>query len=155
MQAPGHRWITAIANRTKSANPTGCPKCNKCNVEIVGGRRRPTATINLQAWCEDNGREDLLEEWAHPDKAPQEFLRGSSSVKVPWKCGKCGAGWEANVFSRTRSHQPTGCPKCNPWAGQAAGGPSGGAPGGGAAWKCGKCGGRWQAVVHSRVGPGK
>jgi len=53
----------------------------------------PTATNNLDVWCRANGREDLLGEWAHPDKAPQDFLR-ASGVKVPWECGKCGWGWE-------------------------------------------------------------
>jgi len=42
-----------------------------------------TATNNLQVWCGANGREALLEEWAHPDKAPQDFLPGSN-VRAPW-----------------------------------------------------------------------
>jgi hypothetical protein len=48
-----------------------------------------TATNNLQVWCGKNGREDLLEEWAHLDKAPEEFTQGSG-VRMPWKCGTCG-----------------------------------------------------------------
>jgi len=98
---------------TKSVNPSGCPECNKCNV--VG--RRPTATNNLKVWCGANGREDLLEEWAHPDTAPEGFLQGSAA-KVPWECGKCSWQWDAVLYSRTRSVNPSGCPKCHPWKGQ-------------------------------------
>jgi len=85
-----------VANRTKSTKSTGCPVCNKLNFGVGGGSRKPTATNNLQVWCGANGREALLEEWAHPDKAPQDFLR-ASGVKVPWECGKCGWGWETMV----------------------------------------------------------
>jgi len=92
-------WITRVGNRTNSVNPTGCPVCNACNVGVGGGGKLPTATNNLQVWCGANGREDLLEEWAHPDMAPQEFLR-ASSVKVQWDCGTCGWQWEARINSR-------------------------------------------------------
>jgi len=109
----GHGWVTMVAST--SVNPNGCPECNKLNFGVGGGGRRPTATNNLEVWCGVNGREDLLEEWAHPDKAPQDFLRGSA-VKVPWECGKCGWGWEARISGRD-SKQPRGCPKCNPFAG--------------------------------------
>ena len=82
------------------------------NFGVSVGGRLPTANNNLEVWCGMNGREDLLEEWAHPDKAPHHFMRGSG-VKVPWTCGECGHGWEATVCSRTRIDRPTGCPKCN------------------------------------------
>jgi len=77
----GHTWHVSAWHRTKPGG-TGCPACAG---EVV------TATDKLQAWCGNNGREDVLEEWAHPDKAPQDFFLGSA-VKVPWECGKCG--WE-------------------------------------------------------------
>ena len=51
---------------------------------------------NLQVWCRETGREDLLEEWAHPDKGPLEVTRGASE-KVPWTCGKCGGTGEARI----------------------------------------------------------
>ena len=99
-----------VAQGTKSVDPSGCPVCNKCN----GVERRPTATNNLQVWCGENGREDLLEEWAHVDKAPQDFLRGSAA-KVPWECGTCGWEWDAKVSDHTKSVSPTGCPTCHHW----------------------------------------
>ena len=71
----------------------------------------PTPTHNLEVWCKENGREDLLQEWAHTDKAPHDFTP-ASHVKVPWKCGECGCGWEAITHNRTRSKDPTGCPAC-------------------------------------------
>jgi len=87
MSAPGH---------TKPSGKGGCPVCRPI------GRPRgrvvplPTAANNLQVWCGATGREDLLGEWAHPDKGPLEVTRGSSE-KVPWKCGKCGGTWEARI----------------------------------------------------------
>ena len=77
----GHTWHTSPGNRTKPGG-TGCPACAG---KVV------TATNNLQAWCGKNGREDVLGEWAHPDKAPDEFTLGSAQ-RVPWKCGMCGHG---------------------------------------------------------------
>ena len=55
-----------------------------------------TATNNFEAWCGKNGRRDVLAEWAHPDKAPQEFLP-AFNVRVPWTCGTCGHGWVTRV----------------------------------------------------------
>ena len=72
-----------------------------------------TPEYNLQVWCGENGRESLLKEWAHPDKSPEDFTRGSGS-KVPWTCGECGHRWEARIANRTDVKHPKGCPKCNP-----------------------------------------
>jgi hypothetical protein len=97
-------WETRVVSRARINNPSGCPKCNP--------RGRP-ATSNLQEWCAENGRADLLEEWAPPGKAPQDVSRASAS-KVPWNCGECGHAWEATIASRTDVKHPCGCPKCNP-----------------------------------------
>ena len=70
-----------------------------------------TPTNNLAVWCGKNGREDLLGEWAHPDKAPKEFTP-ASTVKVPWQCGECGRGWGSTINSRTKISRPSGCPGC-------------------------------------------
>jgi hypothetical protein len=103
----GWGWEALIRNRTVS-NRTDCPSCAG---QVV------TATNNLAVWCGKNGREDLLGEWAHPDKAPTDFTR-ASAVKVPWQCGQCGWGWEAVISSRTKRSRPTGCPTCNPPGGK-------------------------------------
>jgi hypothetical protein len=50
-----------------------------------------TAVYNLEVWCRVIRREELLEEWAHPDKAPEDFLR-AANMKVPWECGKPQSG---------------------------------------------------------------
>jgi len=52
---------STINNRT-SSNRCGCPAC---------AGRVVTPTNNLAVWCGEHGRNDLLEEWAHPDKAPR------------------------------------------------------------------------------------
>jgi len=81
----GRGWVTAIANRTRSNHPTGCPGCNKCNIPVDG--RAPTDTHNLQVHGEENWRLDLLQELAHPDKAPRDLLPASNE-KVPRQSGK-------------------------------------------------------------------
>jgi len=96
-------WEATISSRISSKRD-GCPGC---------AGRVVTPTNNLAVWCGELGREDLLGEWAHLDKAPTEFTPGSA-VKVPWKCGECGGGWEATVKNRTKSGRPSVCPKCNP-----------------------------------------
>jgi len=98
----GWTWYATVYNRTRSVRPSGCPAC---------AGKVPTPTHNLEVWCKEQGQERLLEEWADPDEAPKDFTPGSK-VKVPWKCGKCGCGWDATVHHRTRSERPTGCPAC-------------------------------------------
>jgi len=103
----GWRWEASLNRRSSSSRARGCPACAG---KVV------TPTNNLAAWCGRNGREDLLGEWAHPDKAPTDFTPGSDA-KVPWKCGECGWGSEARVNDRTRSDRPSGCPTCSPGGG--------------------------------------
>jgi hypothetical protein len=101
-----HEWVSRICSRTDSKQPRGCPAC---------AGRVVTPTNNLAVWCGKNGREDLLGEWAHPDKAPTDFMPGSD-VTMPWKCGECEHTWVSHIYSRTNSKHPKGCPAC---AGQA------------------------------------
>jgi len=98
-----HMWDATIVRRRKGEQPTGCPACAGSVV---------TATNNLAVWCGKNGRDDLLGEWAHPDKAPTDFTP-ASTAKVPWQCRECGWGWETSIYNRTKSKHPTGCPACN------------------------------------------
>jgi len=102
----GWGWEASLNERTRANNSrsTGCPGC---------AGRVATPTNNLAVWCGKKGREDLLGEWAHPDKAPTDFTPGTK-VKVPWTCRECRGDWQASVYNRTRSVHPSGCPTCNP-----------------------------------------
>jgi len=117
--ACGWGWEASIFNRTRSSHASGCPAC---------AGRVPTATHNFEVYCGENGLEDLLGQWAHPDKAPTDFTPGAE-VMVPWQCGQCGWGWEALIRNRTNSSHAsarsnrtsvrmstrsnrTGCPSC-------------------------------------------
>ena len=76
---------------------TGCPAC---------AGRVPTATHNLEVYCEVHGMEELLGEWADRSRRPKDFTPGSA-VKVPWQCRECGLGWdEAHIYDRTCSSRP-------------------------------------------------
>jgi hypothetical protein len=98
-------WKAVVQDRTKSKNPTGCPACNPPGIVA-------TPDNNLEVWCGWNGREDLLEEWAHASMSPKDFTY-SSHEKGPWRCGKCQGEWETLIFNRTRSKTLTGCPLCS------------------------------------------
>jgi len=98
----GWVWESTINNRS-SSHPRGCPACAG---QVV------TPTNNLAVWCAKNGREDLLGEWAHRDKAPKDFTPASHN-KVPWQCDECAWEWKALISNRTSSNR-TGCPECNP-----------------------------------------
>ena len=54
----------------------------------------------------------IADEWDYDKNyplVPEYFSRGSS-VKVWWKCPKCGYSWSAAINSRTSGH---GCPNCS------------------------------------------
>ena len=96
----GWSWESTINSRT-SSNRRGCPAC---------AGQVATPTNNLAVWCGENGLEGLLGQWAHLDKAPEDFLPASNK-KVPWQCGECRWGWEALINNRTSSNR-RGCPAC-------------------------------------------
>lgn len=64
---------------------------------------------DLETWCKENNREDLLTEWDYEANIllPSEVSRATNK-KVSWKCMN-GHKWEANPNSRTRGNK---CPYC-------------------------------------------
>jgi hypothetical protein len=62
-------------------------------------------------WCAENGKrgERLANEFR--EELPTELTKGSH-YKAKWKCLKCKHVWRAQVFHRTTSDKPRGCPKC-------------------------------------------
>ena len=91
----GHRWRTAIANRSRLGS--GCPVCANRRV-LVGFN--DLATTHPQ----------LAQEW-HPDnpKTPSEVTAGSS-YRATWVCNDAHL-WQSAVGNRT-AHD-TGCPFCS------------------------------------------
>jgi len=55
-------------------------------------------SFNLGRYTLAHGRHDLLEEWAHPDKAPQEFTPASSK-RVPWVCALGDHKWTVGAVA--------------------------------------------------------
>lgn len=75
---------------------------------------------NLESWCKQNDREDLLSEWDYPankgrkngfkqDISEPNRIMYSSNLKVGWKCSK-GHHFEATPGNRTING--TKCPYC-------------------------------------------
>ena len=100
-----HVWRAKVHSRTKSAKPSGCPKC--------ANRMPLSKTSNFLVWCEKNGElgKKLSREYVDKDKPPTAVKKGSN-YKALWKCGRCSHEWRATVNHRTKSDKPTGCPGC-------------------------------------------
>ncbi len=67
--------------------------------------------MNLNEWCEDNKREDLLREWNYAKNGelkPSDYL-SQSNKKVWWKCSK-GHEWQSTIAHRVGGR---GCPYCS------------------------------------------
>ena len=98
-----HEWRASVGNRTRSAEPTGCPKC--------ANRIPLSKTNNFQAWCDANGErgKTLLEEYIDPDRGPTRVTNGST-YNALWKCATCEHEWRTTLNCRTLSGRPTGCP---------------------------------------------
>ncbi len=93
----GHTWQDAVYHRNEGR------KCPFCSMNRVWTGFNDLATL----------RPDLANEWSY--KKNGNFLPSmvlcSYSKKVWWKCKTCGHEW--NISVRNRSHDGTGCPKCN------------------------------------------
>lgn len=99
----GHEWQTTVNNRTSSSR--GCPYCF--------GRKTLSGFNDLETWCKENAREDLIWEWdSEKNDIPMSQISPSNSKKVWWKCS-LGHEWDATIGSRTTSSRPSGCPYCS------------------------------------------
>lgn len=69
---------------------------------------------DLQTWCYENNRLDLLEEWDYKRNfplTPSQISRGSGK-RVYWVCKTCGRNWPRSVGGRTNPNG-SGCRLCN------------------------------------------
>ena len=100
-----HEWRASVGNRTRSAEPTGCPKC--------ANRIPLSKTNNFLVWCEKNGElgKKLSREYVDKDKPPTAVTYGST-YKALWKCAECDHEWLATLNQRTTSRNPNACPAC-------------------------------------------
>lgn len=93
----GHKWKTAICNRTRDYK-NGCPLCS--GKTIVSGINDLNTTYP-----------ELMDEWdwdKNKDIDPTK-IGGHSHLKANWKCKKCGYKWTAKIDNRANGK---GCPCC-------------------------------------------
>ena len=90
----GHEWNQTIAKR----NTKGCPYCS--NRKVLKGYN-DLETINPV----------LAEEWNYDKNklTPDKIVYGST-MKVWWKCKKCGYEWEESAYGRKKGKR---CPSCS------------------------------------------
>lgn len=70
---------------------------------------------DLETWCYQNNRLDLIEEWDSERNfplTPSKIARGSNR-SVYWVCRKCGYEWQRSVNGRAKVHNGSGCKLCN------------------------------------------
>ena len=97
----GHEYLMSISTRTNS----------NCGGPYCSGKRVLSGFNDLETWCKNNDRMDLLEEWDYEKNKllPSEVTK-SSDKKVYWKCNHCNHRWMTKIDIRTRTHSK--CPKC-------------------------------------------
>ena len=93
----GHEYETNIISRTTGH---GCPVCS--------------GNIVHESTALSTTHPELCKEW-HPnrngDLLPAKVSKGSTR-KVWWVCEKCNHEWEAVIYNRSKSKNPSGCPRC-------------------------------------------
>ncbi|WP_456247244.1 zinc-ribbon domain-containing protein [Longispora urticae] len=97
----GHTWQAVIGVRVRTG--TGCPACAPAR----GIATRQAGRTMAEA------RPDLVGEWDHErnDLDPQTVTAGSGRTAW-WRCSECAWRWQAQIASRVRILQGTGCPAC-------------------------------------------
>ena len=101
--AKGHEWEAVVKSRIYNH---GCPYCSRTNKKTIKGEN------DLETWCKQNKKEDILEEWDYlqnGDLMPDMVTWGSHK-RVHWKCVH-GHEWEAVIKDRTK-HNGNRCPIC-------------------------------------------
>ena len=151
----GHKWETAVKNRTYYG--TGCPICKH---QKVNSGENDLSSV----------RPELAKEWSEKNAPllPSEVY--AYSHRAAWWKGKCGHTWKAVIKDRAKGH---GCPICTgntieagindfaslspeiaaEWSEKNHDKPSNFTNHSPhfAWWKCRKCGYEWQAKIADRV----
>jgi glutaredoxin len=92
-----HEYETQIISRTTGH---GCPVCsgNTVNTHNALSTTHP----------------DLVKEWHSTQNGallPTNVSRGSTK-NVWWICGTCSHEWQAVIYNRSKTNNPSGCPRC-------------------------------------------
>ena len=70
--------------------------------------------IDLQTWCLQNDKQDLLDEWDYEKNGNLTPCNTSyGSAKKVWWVGKCGHKWDTTVNNRTSVAKSGNCPYCS------------------------------------------
>lgn len=97
----GHSWETNISNRINRRNNkiSECPYCS--NELLLSGYN------DFETWCNNNGRQDLINEWI--DEFPMNQVMKGTITKYKWKCKRCNHEYNSSPNNRSRGNN---CPNC-------------------------------------------
>lgn len=99
-----------------------CPKCNQHYRASIGARTRGASCpicagktvvsgINdLETWCKNNKRQDILDEWDHEKNSTSPIEITPFSHRAIWFICKQGHSYKTWLASKTKRH--SGCPIC-------------------------------------------
>ena len=105
----GYEWESIIKSRTQKSISAHCPACR---AREGRGHKVLPGYNDLETWCKENNRLDILAEYSPKNKLkPSEISRGNDDMDIIWKCQKCGHEYKTKVRYRIKS---LGCPKCRP-----------------------------------------
>ena len=98
----GYKWPAPPANRKDGKYP--CPNCR--------GKVLHPGKNDLQTWCIENNREEILADWdyekniadEHCPNSPDE-ARFDQALYVHWKCHKCSHEWKGRIGDRTKRNK--------------------------------------------------
>ena len=100
----GHEWQANINNRCRGNK---CPVC--CNVTILKGVN-DLLSINPDLANEWNYEKNSgLKDKRNRDVSTPDKVSANSSIRVWWKCSKCGNEWQSSIANRNGG---CGCTNC-------------------------------------------
>lgn len=104
----GHEWNMQLQYRTY--NNYDCPNCNAKK----GNYTRLLKGVNdLETWCKENDRLDIIQLWSQKNKLkPSEVQAKTDTVQVYVQCRICKGLIETKPYYLTRSNQQTICKHC-------------------------------------------
>ena len=104
----GHKWNTALSDRSYSGN--GCPKCYDLKPK---GPSVKTGVNDLMTWAKSNNREDIIECWSDRNTCSIDTVACKTDMySVYLNCRICNREIETKPYLIVRSPQSTLCKHC-------------------------------------------
>lgn len=106
----GFTWEAPVLNRT-----TQTGNCKACSAREGKGTSAVAGINDLETWCKQNGRQDIIDAWSQRNRIPMSRIGAKTdTIKVYLKCKVCGKEIETTPLWLISSKYPTLCLNCRP-----------------------------------------